>query len=292
MLQQDLEEQFSRRSIRERVKQDIDMKSYVYLKCVDSIKKLLSGTYYASKQKRLEALTMAIEDITLELFIAVLPIKQISPIQAVAAQLGNRLGYENPIDAVKTASEIIAVCEISGLYTIYHSMDKENDTGTLGIRPNFALDPKVERFIEQTMYLPPMLCNPVEWESNTHGGHLHGSGSIILGAINHHDLPQALDAVNIIQGIEWELNRHILELEESPNKPLDTDDKVEQFKVMATQSREVYNLLLNTGNKFHFVWKYDKRGRMNCMGYHVNLQSTQYKKAILQFKNKEVVTCQ
>ena len=292
MTQKEIEESYSRRNIREHVRADIDIESQVYASCVSAVQQYMRGDYYPSKTKRIEALIKHnenIDDIIIELFIAVLPIQEISPIQSVAAQMANRLNFPTLLDGVKTVSEIIAVCESTGLYTIYHSADEKNKTGTLGIMAHYHLDKEVQDFISRTMYLPPMISEPKAWKSNASGGHLNGSGSVLLGAMNHHDAEQALDAINTIQEIPWELNMDMLELDERPNKPLDTEKKRKQFQLMANMSRQVYDELVKYGNKFYFVWKYCKRGRMYSQGYHVNLQSTEYKKAILQFHNKELL---
>lgn len=290
--QETIEDHHSRKNIRRMVAEEVDITSTVFSSCCGMVYDYLNGKYYDSKQARtmtLYASDLTINDIVTELFIAVLPIDGVSPIQSVVAQLGNRLGYKHQLDGVKTASEIIAVCEDSNLYTIWHAKDVENDTGTLAIRPNYKLSDETLRAIRRTMYLPPMLCHPRKWRSNTNGGYLEGSGSVILGAMNHHEQQQDLDSINKIQNIAWELNHHMVEKIETPNNYLDTDEKVEQFEIFKMDSRSVYEALMGAGNEFYFVWKYDKRGRMYSQGYHVNLQGTEYKKAILQFKNKELL---
>lgn len=268
---------------------DVGQDSPVFHACVKAIEFYRNTKYYDTKTKRIEALSIDSHSAALEVFIAVLPIKELSPIQSVATQIGNRLGYQAVLDGVKTAAEIMAVCEASGLYTLYHSTSPDNDTGTLGVKPNYKLSSDTEAFIAKTMYLPPMIQEPEEWTDNAHGGYLEGTGSVILGNINHHHENQALDAINIIQRIPWELNIDMLEYEECPNKTLDTPDKTKQFNDMKHKSRSVYDEMLGLGNRFFFTWKYDKRGRMYSQGYHINLQSTEYKKSILQFSNKELI---
>ena len=292
LTQKAVEETFSRKGIRQHVINDIDTESVVFLSCVKCVDQLLNGAYYKSKNARYQFLKdseLTTFDIVTELFIAILPVEEITPIQSVATQLGNRLGFSNLLDGVKTASEIIAVCERTRLYTIYHSSDETNDTGTLALEPRYQANQETIDFIKKTMFLPPMLCKPKKWTNNSNGGHLKGSGSVILGALNHHDLEQNLESINIIQDIPWELNVKMLEFTEESKKPLDTEKKIKQFEAFRLQSIDVYKHLLRTGNKFYFTWKKDKRGRMYCLGYHVNLQSTQYKKAILQFHHKEVL---
>jgi len=289
MNQTEIENMYARGNIREMVKADVHEDSPVLRAMAEAITKYRNTPYaYASKQKRVNALTMLSSEIALELIILVLTVKEMSPIQSIAAQLGARMGYTDILDAVKTASEIIAVAEISGAYTLYHSQDMENETGTLGIKPNYTLEPETQDFINRTKYLPPMVEKPLDWTDNTNGGHLTQHSSVILGNLNHHNDVQSLDVINILQGIKWQLNETV-EYLEVPNKDLDTPEKLQQFNDMQHQSTHVYNELMDQGNEFYFVWKYDKRGRMYSQGYHCNLQGTEYKKAILSFAKEELI---
>ena len=178
------------------------------------------------------------------------------------------------LDGVKTAAEVMAVCECTGIFTIFLSTTPENETGTLAIRPNYVLEDDTEAFIKQTKYLPPMLCSPTPWLRNDSGGTLRGSGSVILGHLNYHDDIQALDVINILQNISWSLNE-VVDYDEIPKKLLDTAEKMKQFNRMREESFTVYKELNDQGNAFHFVWKYDKLGRMYSQGYPSNLQSTE-----------------
>jgi hypothetical protein len=134
-----------------------------------------------------------------------------------------------------------------------------------------------------------MVCKPRKWKHNAGGGYLNNTESVILGAMNHHEKKQALSSINILQEIPWELDKFMLKFEEEPNKELDTEEKVMQFQQFKEESREIYNKMLARGNKFYFQWNKDKRGREYCKGYHITLQGTQYKKAILSFADKEVM---
>jgi len=289
MNQTEIENMYARGNIREMVKADVHEDSPVIELMIRAIDAYRSKPYtYESKQKRINALTMESKDIALELIILVLTVKEMSPIQSIAAQLGARMGYTDILDAVKTASEIIAVAEISGAYTLHHSQDIENETGTLGIKPNYTLETETQDFINRTKYLPPIVEKPLDWYNNTDGGYLTQHSSVILGSMNHHNDVQSLDVINLLQGIKWQLN-DMVEYLEVPNKDLDTPEKLQQFNDMQHQSTRVYKELLEHGNEFYFVWKYDKRGRMYSQGYHCNLQGTEYKKAILSFAKEELI---
>ena len=62
------------------------------------------------------------------------------------------------------------------------------------------------------------------------------------------------------------------------------------FKKLVKDSEKVYDYLLSNNNTFYFVWRYDARGRMYSQGYHVNIQSNAYRKAMLDFKDKTLIT--
>jgi len=206
MEQKQIEAKYSRKNIRTHIMMDINPEHDVFKSIVKEITKYRSGSYYNSKQERISKLVLTSQDIASELLAVILPVKEVSPVQSLATQLGVQLGLNNLLDAIKTAAELIAVCEISGAYTIYHSADFHNKTGTLAVQPNFSLDEHTAEFINQTKYLPPMITPPVEWKDNGHGGYLEGTGSVILGSINHHNDNQALDVINILQNIGWSLN--------------------------------------------------------------------------------------
>lgn len=287
--QLDLEEKYSRKNIRAHVMQSIDPSHEVFNKMVDKINTYRQGNYYQSKQDRLAKLNMSSEDLAQEILLSILPVKEVSPIQAVATQIAQQLEYEELLDGVKTAAELIAVCEPVGIYTIYHCTAGDNNTGTLAICSHISLEPHIEDLLNQVKYLPPMLLPPIPWnESNANGGYLEGSGSIILGYLNHHLGTQNTEVINILQEIPWQLTEMVDYIEKS-KKSLDTPEKERQFNYLVEESLKVYEELMANGNEFYFVWKYDKRGRMYSQGYHVNLQSTEYKKAILEFAEEELI---
>jgi len=257
---------------------------------VELLQKYVLGNYYASKNRRLKLLLMtelSPEDIVLEVLIAVLPIQTVQPIQNVCAQLGNKLGYEDVFNGVKTASEIIAVLVNLPLYTVYMPGVK----GTyLSIQSEFSLSKEVRNAIDSCKYLPPMLCEPRDWNNNTDGSYITKKTSVVLGKDNHHDEDQALDALNIIQKVSFSLDPFVLNMEEESSKLLDTQEKKDNHARIVNASNAVYEELIEQGNEFYFGWRFDKRGRMYSSGYHVNLQSYAYKKALLNFTKREYLT--
>lgn len=290
------EQTYNKRNIRQWVLDDV-MHSAVFtdmfVHATDAIDKYRSGSYYKSKDIRISQLPNT-EDIAIQLFCTVLQTRQDEPIQGVATALGLCF-YDHQLDAVKTGAELLAVCQSIGLYTILSAFSTEHMHDTAIIRPKYQLDDDTLHKIHMTMYLPPMLCSPIPWTDNRHGGHLLGSSSCILGTGNDINQSQSLDVLNKLQSIKWTLNTTMLLEDELPKETYDLTDskereKAQQHNARCIQSRMVYDYILANDNEFFFVWKYDKRGRMYSQGYDINLQGSEYKKATIEFANTELLT--
>jgi len=338
--QEEIEATYSRKNIRKLILADIDKQADVFIDCIRIVEAYRIKPYYASKQERVAKLALDSESVVVELFAAILTKSDMNPIQAIATQMGNRLGYQYIIDGIKTAAEIVAICEVSGLYTLYHADHPDNETSTLGVLPHYGLGKETKGSIDKTTFPIPMVSKPTEWLSshrreqlgerkeklqgfmklidsetmdqmdlaqwrsyqkkiehidktlanpNVGGGYLMDSSSCILGTINHHNHYLNLDALNTLQSIEWCFNDFIVGLGELPNKPLITSDQQAQFTQFKEEAIEIRKVLQENGEKFQFRWDYDSRGRSYSRGYHVNLQSTEFQKASIEFYKKEVI---
>lgn len=288
-----LENKYSRKHIRSRVLADIVTHGLAdkFDKATALVSTYLHGEYYKSKDIRVKAIRhMSTSELVEETLVAVLTSKDAQPIQAVASRLAARLPFDDIFDGIKTASELIAVICRADFYDVIAA--NSSDTGSLMVRSNVALEPCTLKAIAGTKYLPPMVCEPNELKStgNMDNTHITYKDSLILGSPNHHELPLAIDALNIANQVKLALDEDILMFEEIPNKPLDSNKKQLQFDKMAADSLEVYNELLELGNEFYLTWKPDSRGRIYSQGYHVNIQSTGYKKALINLAHKETIT--
>lgn len=293
-----IEDSYSKREINKRVWKDLTSCSQIQ-PTIDELFGLINTYAYSytshwpSKNSRIVTLVEynLVNDICTYVAIGVMrdagkPV----PIHGAVDYIARRLeGFSDYMDAVRTASEILAVGADSGLYRIIAA--KDSMTGSLMFKSLWKLDKLTEQLIADTMYLPPMLVPPNQIKENTDSGYLNPAAeSVILKAHNHHSKKVGLDAINIANSVEFELDTFILEnFEESPSKPLDTPEKVNSFMLLKNSSKKVYEFLLDEGNRFWFSWRFDKRGRMYSQGYHVNIQSTQYKKALISLANKETI---
>lgn len=297
LLQYLLEEKYNRKTIRNKVMNDLSTSvlDKQFEKACDLVKQYKSGSYYSSKNQRiLELVDMTSTEIVLEVLIATAISDEPQPIQSVASRLANHLPYESTFDGVKTASELLAVICETNMFDIIAA--RNSYTGSLMVSSNLRLEEETLKMIESTKYLPPMVCKPntlrkaKKDKPNMDTSHISFTDSLLLGKEHYHEHPLALDAINIANHVKLSLDEDILMFEETSNKELDTPEKVAQFTQLINTSNDVYNEVLAAGNEFYLTWKYDFRGRMYSQGYHVNMQSTGYKKALISLTKKEVIT--
>ena len=98
-----------------------DIPTKITTSLVTAIDGYRSGSYYQSKQIRVDKLPITIEIVS-NILAIVLSSKRSKPIQGVATELGLSLGYRGQIEAVKTGAEILSICH-GKLYDIKLSDD-------------------------------------------------------------------------------------------------------------------------------------------------------------------------
>ena len=121
--------------------------------------------------------------------------------------------------------------------------------------------------------------------------------SIILGRGN--DAGQHINkgVINKLQSVAWEVNEEILpyisdELSpsEEPLSAFEEAERLKSFKLRDKETDVIIDYLLENGNRFYFGWKYDTRGRSYSQGYHINIQANEYRKAMISYADKELLT--
>ena len=246
--------------------------------------------WYESKQNNWDTMISIgiVPDIVLDMFIIVVQNQYIN-IQAIVGQLVPLFeGQLNTIAAVKTLSEVLTIiAKEHDLWDVILPSDSE--LGVITVQANYEFDEETLQYLANIKYLPPMLVRPKMVNKNFDLDYFNTSSSKILGPMNHHEDPIALDVINIMNGIQLSLDPMMLQYDEVPNKELDTVEKVEQFQRMSQASKEVYAAIYANGNRFFFTHKYDKRGRLYSQGYHINIQSTDYKKSLINLAKGEVL---
>lgn len=143
------------------------------------------------------------------------------------------------------------------------------ESGKLAVKPLICLDDEIIKQFSLTTVLPPLIREPKDWINNKTGGYYSIQHNCILGSLNYHDKYQAIDVLNKLQKIKWKINVDVLTNFHDP--------------VVYSREKEtdIHTALLD--ETFYFMWQFDKRGRMYSKGYELNLQSTEYHKALLDF---------
>jgi hypothetical protein len=257
--QLDLEEQFNKHNIDKIIVNEIDTKNKLYQ---DTKWHVLMEC-----SEMMEEHSLSLEDMTNALWIEILRNPQEKHIQSIGTLVGNRLGFQG-LESIKAGTQLIeATAHLDFFDLIIFDRSKI-------VRPRLELDKPTISKIEALMYQPPMICKPNDWVNNHDGGWLSVDKHAVLGKGNHHNQKLNLKCLNKLQEIPWIIDGTILFQFIDEN----------EFK----GDNAIFMEFLS--NPFYFVWRYDKRGRMYSEGYNINLQSSEYRKAMISIDKEEHVT--
>ena len=295
--------------IREEIKANPDMCDKI-AQGVVLLQQYMAGSYYESKMKRIAQLVnLDLEAMVLDLFTGIAYCLRPELFTSVTAQLASRLKFSDKTEAITTVAEITAVLCATDAFDI----EKANKMASLMVVSNIPLSERLVTFIEESQFLPPMVCEPLELTHNYSSGYLTHNDSLILGTGNHHDGDICLDVLNTMNKVALKLDTDFLstveedsseitveKLKESAAKKgkyLSDADAKERMRIalenwghFKKHSYMFYSLMAQQGNKFYLNHKVDKRGRIYCLGYHISTQGTSFKKASLEFAKEELVT--
>lgn len=214
-------------------------------------------------------------------------------LQPVVGYLASYMPHEDGWERVRTASELVAL-GISGNKGLY-SITRDDSNKPKVVVNYWAFLKSEETFgelykrLEQSFPILPFVERPKVVVDNKNCGYHTFTEPLLMGnRFVKHEYPLDYATINILNGIEWELDREVLAMQEVPSKPLDTPEKLKDWKQLTADSKRLYKLLGR--GKFHLAWRYDSRGRVYSNGYHLNFQSYEYKKALLNFRKKELLT--
>ena len=242
---------------------------------------------YASKNARMAQLTsIELEPLVRSLFVGVAYCQTPELFTSVSAQLASRLKFDDKADSILTVAEMLAVLCATDAYDII----KGDASDSLVIQSLIPISQKLVRYVMQSGYLPPLVCVPDELKNNYDSGYLTHNDCLVLGKKNGHSGDLCLDVLNRQNKIAMRLDTAFLStVEEEPTFDLDTPEKVQQWSQFKKKSYQRYSLIANQGNKFYLTNKVDMRGRLYSQGYHVAVQGTGFKKAMIEFAHEELV---
>lgn len=252
------------------------------------LKEWLSGNYYASKNKRLHQLRgLDPRTMVLDIFVGIAYINHEELFTSVTAQMAGRLRFSDKTEAILTIAEIMAVlCQTDAF-----DINKASKSSSLVIVNRMKFSEKLMDFIDNSQYLPPMVCEPRTLHTNFSSGYLSHNDSLILGSGNHHDGDICLDVLNLMNRVALSLDTEFLsKVEETPKDALETPEQIEQWRHFKKQSYRFYELIVSQGNRFYLTHKVDKRGRGYAQGYHINTMGSSFKKAMIELAKEEYIT--
>lgn len=281
---------FSRKFIDKYIRQEIEQNSDMMDKLSEGVARLehwMVQPYYESKEKRLAQLqSLDLEELVMNCFIATAYCQHPELYTSITAQLAGRLGFSDREDGIKTIAEILAVLAMTDAFDIV----KESVEASLVIVSQIPLSQKLKGYIQQSAYLPPMVCCPKDLTKNKQSPYLTHDDSVILGPRNHHNEDVCLDVLNKQNQTPLRIDTDFLStIEEDPTFEIDTVEKQKQWTNFKLASYRFYLMIAKQTGTIYLTNKYDKRLRMYAQGYHISTQGTAFKKAMLEFAEQEIV---
>lgn len=290
ILQEMNEMRFNRKHIDTKIREAIESNPMMVAKLkqgIDLVNAFIGGQYYASKMKRLvQLVNMDIPAIVMDIFVGIAYYQREELFTSVSSQMASRLKFSDRTEAITTVAELMAVlCQTDAF-----DITKADRQASLMVVSRIPLEESLIAFIENSQFLPPMVCEPLPLTHNYSSGYLTHNDSLILGSGNHHDGDLCLDVLNTMGTVALKVSTQFLSnVEEEPTFELDTRDKVDNWQQFKAQSYGIYMLMAQQGNRFYLNHKVDKRGRIYSHGYHINPQGAAFKKAMLEFADEEMV---
>lgn len=307
LLQEKIEKTFSKRFITAAAVDDL-------LTCESIVNKLNRGIEYVNswlnkdhdveRELRLLAVReLDIKELVMQV-VACISLECQKPMKlvSIASLCARHLNMSDKVEAIHTMAEVIAVLGETDLFD-----NKKTREGWIVIS-RVGLDSEVTQYADNALYLPPLIIKPRKVRSNRDSGYITQRGeSLILGFYeNHHDDNICLDVLNTLNSNEYELDTdfinqyeeqwHREELSQQEYEELSHADReiynmdAKTWKKFQEQGKFFQHLMIHHGNSFYLCNKVDKRGRIYSSGYHVNVQGSSFKKAMVNFKHHEIPT--
>ena len=307
LLQQKIEETFSKKFIIQKAVDDLLTSESIIKKLNKGVEILYSWfneEHAIDKSLRLLALQQLGINELVQHTVALVALHCSKPMKlvSIASMCIGHLKMADKVDAIHTMAEVIAMLSDTDLFDCRKTAD-----GWI-VLSRIGLDEEVLRYAYNAFYLPPMIIKPRQVRHNRDSGYITQRGeSLILGYYeNHHDDDICLDILNTLNANEYELDTDLISTlsEQWHREELSQDEYMElshEEKLIYAMDKNTWNdyiqqgykiqtLMLYHGNKFYLQNKVDKRGRVYTSGYHLNVQGSSFKKAMINLAKKEIVT--
>jgi hypothetical protein len=207
-----------------------------------------------------------------------------SSIQFIISTMIPHLEGEDVFDkADKAATLLFDIADECDLFDLIIRDD------VIHIKSNYQLSENLQQYIVNTMYLPPMVCEPNPIKRNDDSAYLTTEDHVLSNPKRRHDYPINLKPLNISNNVALCLDERMILLKEYSKNPLDTPEKKLNFDRHTKATRQVIDLMLSNSNKFYMLHYYDHRGRLYQRAYHIGLMANTYRKAMIQLHQKYLI---
>ena len=267
---------------------------------IKAIHKWINVEEYQSKNERKKLLScLDIEKIVVDILATTFMYTQ-SPIPFISIAAMIRIESMDKLSSLKTVSELLALLVHTKLYEIQQAGTSKYIYSLVEL----PFDHSLSKRIRLSCYLPPMIEKPMKIENNYQSGYHTINDCVILGFTeNQHKHKLALDTLNTLNSIEYELDPYVLnnfekkwyreELHDDELALLSNDEQLDYHNQHQTwqQYQEQFEVLSNMlqNKTLYFLHKYDKRGSVYTQGYHFNPMGSSFEKACLNLTKKELI---
>ena len=247
------------------------------------VKEYLCGKYWQSKQEYITAICLtdiSSVDIAEQVVITTLRNEE-TTINTVANEIGSL--FEQYIDdvfmRVQIGADIIIACN-----SLIYDLDKKDE---VIFKSRLVLDDNDKLEVSKYMYLPPMVVQPLQINSNNQSGYYTFNNSVILGGkYKQHNKPVRLDVINILNKIGFVIDKEVAKNIELPKELPEGQDLINYIVFIAQQQMLIKEYEDKT---FYFNHKLDSRQRIYSQGHHLQYQGTEYRKALVSLAKAEIV---
>lgn len=284
--------------VRELIKSDFQNQ---ITQSIKAIHKWIEIEEYQSKDERKQLLAcLDIESIVVDILSTTFMYAQ-SPMPFISIASMIRIDGMDKLASLKTVSELLALLVHTKLYEIQRTKDNRYIYSLLEL----PFDHPLSKRVRLSCYLPPLVEKPMKIENNYQSGYHTINDCVILGYTeNQHKHKLALDTLNTLNSIEYELDPYVLnnfekewhreELHDDELALLSNDEQLDYHIQHQTwqQYQEQFQVLseMLQNKSLYFLHKYDKRGRVYTQGYHFSPMGSSFEKACLNLAKRELIT--
>ena len=190
----------------------------------------------------------------------------------------------------EVADKLLLLCE-------FDYIDFQTATSMFIVK--FDVSQEIQTMLDRYQYPLPMVSKPKPIKKNNDSGYETIKNPVILnGSPYFKDKDLCLDHLNRANSVALSLDTEVAysaegKLLKAVRKPgesfIDFKRRSRQSEVFYSTTVDVMDYLLQFSNTMYLTHRYDRRGRCYASGYHVNTQGDDYRKAVIQFANKEKV---